>query len=498
MKGLASDGTCPAGAVCDTKCNDNIGGKLTFSGDLNEGLLKHIGFKNGGFCKNTQLLTDLQSGTSAAAAYAANKIYYDRMMNWKISTSAIVATTPANAGATVIPAEVELKLSGVAVFRFPEVAGKFATAACSGASCNSDDLHGGALTAADLHLIAIDPIIYHSTDPSIGLNIPTGDVTVFGGEIHGKIDASTAGTVRLTGLKVSATGDVKATNSKDIFVASTTNHGKLDVSDVAAALYNVSSDGHIVVDNSAARMWGVNNLAGGNITVTRSNITLFDSGNAGTINFESGHVLAYVSCANGGNTGTITLGAGATGAVSVGKACVGIVTDNSNGGVTFTAEDGSTYSIVQDVTMGGVTVAALNTDAKKTALANSIADSLALAHGSVTITSIASTSRRRMLLSTNVKITYKVTVSSNAGAVDTKDRMAKSTSLLAAIKNSAATQAGVTASSVTATSAAPGAVVSDATSNGGSLDGDIVDAAVGITPIVGAFALVLANAVSLN
>jgi hypothetical protein len=62
--------------TADGDCNENTGGKLVLSGDLSNSLLQHIGFTNGGFIKDTLLMSDLRAGTTAAAAYAANKTYY--------------------------------------------------------------------------------------------------------------------------------------------------------------------------------------------------------------------------------------------------------------------------------------------------------------------------------------------------------------------------------------------------------------------------------------
>jgi predicted ferric reductase len=121
--------------------------------------------------------------------------------------------------------------------------------------------------------------------------------------------------------------------------------------------------------------------------------------------------------------------------------------------------------LVQTLTFSGVTAAQLNTAAKKTALAGTIATQLDVSASAVTVTGVQDVTlrrRRRMLLATGVKITYEVEYADDSAKSALETKMAavgnSSSAAQTAIVAQVAAQSGVAASGIALASASASTV----------------------------------------
>jgi len=153
-------------------------------------------------------------------------------------------------------------------------------------------------------------------NPTVDIDAPAsmimgGDVSVYEGQSHGRMNFSTHGKVKVIGFN--NYGAVDFAHSSGIYIARTHNNG-----------------GNITFCNTTAYLYDIYNNAG-HITFTSSNINIRGAANSGSIIVHSGSI----SLTDAANTGEITVNSGS---VTLNKTSnAGVITVNDG---EFILEDG--------------------------------------------------------------------------------------------------------------------------------------------------------------
>ena len=222
MTNYNTNDTCISGASCNTDCL--VTGQLKTSADL----LENLGFGANDYVNDTQLYEDLNAGITGALAYAANKVYYNRLLKWMIAGNARVVAGKSLSNPTA--QNVDLRAGGFILLFKPRNTGSITTSACNPCPVASPQ-------AADQHVLVYDPQNYNVEGASISFSL--GKITVVGGDNYGEIDFTTTGRVRLNGINNE--GTVSFANSQDIYVGDIQNTGGISFMSTTATFVNVTN-----------------------------------------------------------------------------------------------------------------------------------------------------------------------------------------------------------------------------------------------------------------
>jgi len=403
MAGYDEDGTCTDEDVCK-ECDSNFPtGDFILSGDPNSLLAQHV-IKN--FVNDTVFLKDARAGKSFAASKTGTPLYYNSLQNWIVYLSHVAVSASSIDGATT--QNLIMAQSGLSLLFKPTNAGSITTQACGDGADQTMCPPGTDLTAADLHLVVIEPTNLDTGDNKIAFS--NGKVTVAGGTNDGMIEFTTTGAVKVEGIVNS--GTVSFENSQDIFIAGLPNSG------------------NITFKNTKTTFVDVVNEENGMVEIDGGDYAVYGLVNHGNVHIKSGSVHGEVKC----NYGTITVDAGVTGSVTVtdDSDCAGTIIGDGAADVA-SIDTIPEFKVQQGLSFTGVnmTAATLDTPASRAAVKGKIADGLGVTAASVEILSIEDVAVRRMALSrrkleraaTRVDIKYEVTVSDAATEERMKEKM---------------------------------------------------------------------------
>jgi len=307
--GTCTDNTCPVAddSVNLYLCNADVPPDMHMGPG---GLVDHL-VPEGNWINDTILFTDLSAGTTSIAAASASPAYYKSISMYRAFEGLVVAST---SNSSARKTSILVRAGGLLIFSNVQVAGSVKTEACTDrATCGWDAT--GDRTADELHLMVLDPKVYLAQDATAKVELNNGKVTVIGGSNAGTISISTPKAVRIGQL--SNSGTVAFTTSQDIVLSGITNAGNVSFDGIAGTVHNVMSSGMLTVSNATGYLFNCNNS--GTIEVTGAGSTLYVEGgfNSGVIDIKAGTVSVNLSCSNGGNTGTIKVGADVTGNITI-------------------------------------------------------------------------------------------------------------------------------------------------------------------------------------
>lgn len=317
--------------------------------------------------KDTTFDADIDAGTTGSAAYAANLNYYSGMNAGADKTNFpyMVKAATATAGPNLVVDSSNCFLG----FLRPKNEGTL--------FMGPDATYG--------HTLITEPINYATADKIL---FSSGKASILGGTNAGDIEFATDKQVRLWGLVNS--GDVKFTLSQDIVIGDVTNSGSIVMTGTKQALVSVTNEAAgTVVGNGAGAYYAYNIVNKGAITI-----------NAGTVD-------AMIKC----NSGTITIGAGVTGTVTIGNECTGGTITAGGATVVMAVATYASFTTSLD----GITAADFTTDVQ-----NSFKEVVATAAGSVCgadgASSCAPSDVSLTVARRSVKVSYSIQTYSDAGA----------------------------------------------------------------------------------
>merc|ERR1712166_249074 len=283
--------------------------------------------------KDTTFDADIDAGTTGSAAYAANTSYYNS--NSGMNGMASMTTYPYVVKAATVTASPNLAVDSSICFL------PFLRPKNEGTLFISPDATYG-------HVLITEPTNYATADKIL---FSSGKASILGGTNAGDIEFSTNKQVRLWGIVNS--GSVKFSLSQNIVIGDVTNSGSIVMTGTKQAIVSVTNEATGTVVGNGAGGYYVYNVV-----------------NKGTITINEGTVDAMIKC----NSGTITIGAGVTGTVTIGNECTG-GTITAGGATVVNAV--ATYASFT-ISLDGITAAGFTTDVQ-----NSFKEVVATAAGSV-------------------------------------------------------------------------------------------------------------------